>query len=82
MLKPARLPQCCNNAAALATVPRSIVDGKAPYTSVVQLIFKLYLYDDDYYGIGGCSGTVTQRADVILTAGHCLTVSVQSQRLA
>ncbi len=28
----------------------------------------------DYIGVGGCSGTVSQRANTILTAGHCYKV--------
>ena len=54
-------------------VPDYDVNYVAPYTSVVQLISKLYV-DYEYYGIGGCSGTLTQRADTILTAGHCYKV--------
>ena len=65
--------QCCDDTANLATVPKASVNGKAPYTSVVQIISKLYV-DDYYYGTGGCSGTVSQRADIILTAGHCFEV--------
>ncbi len=69
--------QCCNSTATLASVPKASVNGAAPYTSVVQIISKLYV-DDYYYGIGGCSGTLSQREDVILTAGHCWQVSMSS----
>ena len=55
-------------------MPKASVNGAAPYTSVVQIISKLYV-DYEYYGIGGCSGTLTQREDIILTAGHCWQVS-------
>ena len=66
-------PQCCDPTTTLGYVSKADVDGVAPYSSTVQLIF--YLYEDgDYAGTGACSGTVSQRADVILTAGHCFKV--------
>ena len=66
--------QCCDDTANLATVPKNSVHNVAPYSSTVQLVASLYDQYGDYMGTGGCSGTVTQRADVILTAGHCYKV--------
>ena len=66
--------QCCDDTADLAKVPKSSVDGVAPYSSTVQLIAHLYTDDGMDFGYGGCSGTVSQRADVILTAAHCFRV--------
>ena len=69
--------QCCDDPDELEDVPGFAIGiGIPPYNSVVQIRFKLYL-DYDYYGVGSCSGTISQRADVILTAGHCVKVSTQ-----
>ena len=73
--------QCCDNTAALAPVPKSRVNGVAPYSSTVQLISHLYMDDGTHFGYGGCTGTLSQRADVILTAAHCIRVCTQQPAL-
>ena len=73
---PPVLAVCCNNEAGLKRTPKSYVDSKFPYSSVVLIVYDFVL-SDGTTGQASCTGTLIS-SNLVLTAGHCVTEKVGS----